>query len=63
MSKVAKEAISLLLTVWGNPKAKSHIRLIRGKAPLLPHAAARLAIRRTLSPEGRVLFDDREANR
>ena len=40
MSKVAKVAVSLLLTVCGNSKTQSHIRLIREKAPLLPHAAA-----------------------
>jgi hypothetical protein len=40
MSKVAKVAVSLLLTVCGKPKTQSHIRLIREKAPLLPLAAA-----------------------
>ena len=56
MMKVAKVAVSLLLTVCGKPKTQSHIRLIREKAPLLPLAAAWPAIRC-------VLFDDREANR
>lgn len=40
MSKVAKVAVSLLLTVCGKPKTQSHIRLIREKAPLLPLTAA-----------------------
>lgn len=54
----AKMAVSLLLTVCGKPKTKTHIRLIREKLPRLPLAAVWRAQTLCFLPECRTHVKD-----